>query len=314
MLNLNHIYFSFSETSLFTDFNMSFKRGLSYSIVGESGVGKSTLISLITGENQIQKGTMTLDGNDISKVKINKRPIGMMFQYESLFPHLNVIENILFPIKTKMHKTRFKDANIRELAIEKLKEVGLDGFQERAIETLSGGQKQRVAIARTLIIKPEILLLDEPFSALDEALKYELNTLIEKLVKRENIIAIKITHDLSEALSFSDEVLLLSKENTSFKIKPDELYTRAQAKEVCQFFKLGLCLDKEYIPSDKLSHSSNDMVHNLMVKNYKKLGIFHHYMLEFNGQNFNFVTDHNFEHNQKITLYSHPKDYIPYPN
>lgn len=316
MLELKNIHFDYqNNNSLINDMNLSFKPASLYSVVGPSGVGKSTLLALISGQLKPSSGEVKLDSVDLTHKGINERPIAFMFQFESLFPHLNVLDNLLFPLKTKKFKPLFKNKDIKKLALEKLKEVGLAGFENRFIDTLSGGQKQRVTLARTLLMKPKILLLDEPFSALDENLKYELNQLLLNIVRSENIIAIKITHDISEALTFSDEVILLPKIAEYIHLNPKTLYTHKQSKSVCQFFKLGLIQEDKYILSQNLSIKSGDTKHKVKIKTYKSLGNLHHYMLEFRHNLFNYITDESFDdfynkEQEHITLYSNKTDEV----
>ncbi|MCQ2575149.1 MAG: ABC transporter ATP-binding protein [Treponema sp.] len=190
------------------DVSFECEAGTMTSIVGPSGSGKSTVLRLISGLNQGSKDKqIILDGIDISNISPAKRQIGMVFQSHSLFDHLKVVDNVAYGLIS--YGMKKKEA--REKASEFLKPFGLEGFENRYPGTLSGGEAQRVALARTLIMKPKLVLFDEPLSALDAPLRKKLSALIVELQKTFGFTGIMVTHDINEAKTISDKILLMKK-------------------------------------------------------------------------------------------------------
>jgi len=175
-------------------YDLTLQKSQIAAIMGSSGSGKSTLLDLIAGFLQPSKGKIILEGRDISRVGIEKREIAILFQNENLFEHLSVSENIKIGLK--------KRVNIQNI----LKEVGLEGFDKKSAQMLSGGEAQRVALARTLLRGSKILLLDEPFSALDEENRHKMLNLIKRLTKEKNLYTIFITHNKEDALKIADKL------------------------------------------------------------------------------------------------------------
>jgi len=181
-------------------------KGEFFGLIGESGCGKTTLLKTIGGLHIIDQGDIHLDGKNISHLKAELRNMSMVFQEPLLFPHMNVIDNICFPLKVKgmIKSERYKKAE------KLLEQVGLTGFDKRYPSQLSGGQQQRVSIARAIIHKPDIVLMDEPFSALDPELRDEMRHLIKKLQFELKITVIFVTHQLDEAAILFDRVAMIS--------------------------------------------------------------------------------------------------------
>ncbi len=300
MLKINNLSFSY-EKPLFSNLSQSFKKGERSAIVGHSGVGKTTLLKLISGELKTDPKTILLSEEDLSQYPLGQRPLSIMFQEDSLFDHLNVIENIIFPLNTKYNKQKFLGLDQKNEAIELLRKVGLEGFSKRRIHELSGGQRQRVALARTLILKPKILLLDEPFSALDEKIKFELNALVSLLVEEYKTICIQITHDLKEALSYSQKILFLGQE-CSYSFSPFELQSSPIPKEVSSFFNSALLEDDFFIPTSKLSTTKEDLSFEVKCLSTINLGNFYETMLEYKGHRFKYFHGETFE--KEIKLYA----------
>ncbi|MBT6032550.1 MAG: ABC transporter ATP-binding protein, partial [Kordiimonadaceae bacterium] len=157
MLEINSVSFSYEENEIFKSLCLEFNSGEITSIVGKSGVGKSTLFALLSGQLSPQSGNIKLDDSKLTSLASNKRPIITMFQQESLFPHMTVYENIKFPLVSKYNKHRFNDVDHDQYINQKLDEVNLSGYADRFPETLSGGQKQRATLARSLAANPKIL-------------------------------------------------------------------------------------------------------------------------------------------------------------
>lgn len=188
-------------------------------IVGPSGSGKSTVLRLISGLNKpCAEQKLVLDGKNINFLSPEKRGIGMVFQSHSLFNHLRVEDNVAYGLVSKGMKKK----EARKLAVEFLKSFELEGFEKRWPETLSGGEAQRVALARTLITKPKLVLFDEPLSALDAPLRKKLAALIKKLQKDFGFTGIMVTHDINEAKTVSDKIILMKNGKIFWDGKTDD--------------------------------------------------------------------------------------------
>ena len=185
------------DNELFSNFDLTVKPGEIIAITGPSGCGKTTLLRCICGLDFIDTGTITLDDNDITDWPAEDRGIGMIFQRPVLFPHLNVEQNLLLGYKSR---------NVEQ----SLKEVNMSGFENRSVNNLSGGEGQRISLARALLAKPRVLLLDEPFSSIDEELSMRLVEDVRKILKKRQTPAILVTHNKTIARKFADSVISLS--------------------------------------------------------------------------------------------------------
>ncbi len=208
------------------DVSLEFESDQIYTIVGQSGCGKTTLLNIISGLLSPTSGKVFINGRDVTDLPAEKRNIGMVFQSYALFPHLSAIENVEFGLRVRnVSKTKR-----RTLAKEKLKLVGLESFADRRIGQLSGGQKQRVALARALAIDPQILLLDEPLSALDPQLRRQMRDELKRTLKRIGITTIMVTHDQEEALSVGNYCVVMNDSRIGQIGKPEELYNFPRSK------------------------------------------------------------------------------------
>jgi ABC-type Fe3+/spermidine/putrescine transport system ATPase subunit len=208
----------------YSDFNLKvsfeIEKGEFLSILGPSGSGKSTILKLLAGFEKIDSGTISVFGKDITRVDASKRNMGIVFQDYTLFPHLNVFDNIAYGLKVKKeNKTVIKNKVGQMLEL-----LNMNGYEGRSPQTLSGGEQQRVAIARALIIDPDLFLLDEPFSSLDANLRKSIRREISQIQKKLNITTIFITHNQEEALSISDKILLIKDGEVIQFGTPEELY------------------------------------------------------------------------------------------
>lgn len=200
-------------------------------LLGPSGSGKTTLLRMIGGFLNPNSGRILIDGEDVVDKPVEQRPTAMLFQQLSLWPHLTVARNISFGLELRRrHKTEIA-ARVAEL----LNVVGLSGFEDRLPSQLSGGQQQRVALARALALEPRILLLDEPFSALDTKLRIELRTFVRKLQREVGTTTILVTHDQEEALELSDRIVVLRDGRVEQIGEPSEIYDSPRTGFVAEF-------------------------------------------------------------------------------
>ena len=213
------------------DFNLEVKRGEFVTFLGPSGCGKTTTLRMIAGFELPSDGEILLNGEDISKLPANKRPINTVFQRYALFPHMNIYDNIAFGLKLK----KLPKEEIRKKVKRVLDIVDLEGFENRKISTLSGGQQQRIAIARALVNEPEILMLDEPLGALDLKMRQEMQIELKHMHDELGITFIYVTHDQEEALTMSDKIVVLSEGRIQQIGTPEDIYNEPQNAFVADF-------------------------------------------------------------------------------
>ena len=212
-------------------FNLEVKRGEFVTFLGPSGCGKTTTLRMIAGFEIPTSGEILLNGQDISKLPPNKRPINTVFQRYALFPHLNIFDNIAFGLKLK----KLPKAEIVKKVKKVLEMVDLEGFEDRKVATLSGGQQQRIAIARALVNEPEILLLDEPLGALDLKMRKEMQLELKGMHERLGITFIYVTHDQEEALTMSDKIVVMSEGRIQQIGTPEDIYNEPKNAFVADF-------------------------------------------------------------------------------
>ena len=215
--------------------DLAVTQGEFVTILGPSGSGKTTLLSLIAGLNRPTAGRIFIGGRDVTEATAQERNIGLVFQSYALFPHMTVLENVLFPLAVR----KVRGAEARTRALEALKLVRLDGLQDRRPSQLSGGQQQRVALARAVVFKPDILLLDEPLGALDRKLREELQVELKQLQRTLGVTTLLVTHDQEEALSLSDRIMVLNHGRTQQVAAPAEAYLRPANRFVAEFLGIA---------------------------------------------------------------------------
>lgn len=205
IINLKKISVAFDGEQILKDLDLQIEDKEFLTLLGPSGCGKTTTLRIIAGFLQPDSGEVIFDGKNIKGVPAHKRQVNTIFQRYALFTHLNVFENIAFGLRIK--KTPEKE--IKKAVTEMLELVNLKGFETREVESLSGGQQQRVAIARALVVKPRVLLLDEPLGALDLKLRKDMQNELKNIQQRLGITFIYVTHDQEEALSMSDKIVVM---------------------------------------------------------------------------------------------------------
>ena len=231
IVELDGVEKHFGEVAALDGVSAQIREGEFFSLLGPSGCGKTTLLRLIAGFEQPTKGNITIDGSQMHGVEANERPTNMVFQSYAIFPHLNVEENVGYGLK---RLNLGKDETARRVN-EMLKLVDLDNYNKRPAHALSGGQRQRVALARSLIMKPKVLLLDEPLSSLDKNLREQMQLELRHLQRTVGITFILVTHDQEEALTMSDRIAVMFEGQIVQIASPQELYSRPKSKRVASF-------------------------------------------------------------------------------
>lgn len=229
MLELKKIRKSYEGIEVLKNINLKIEKGEIVSILGPSGCGKTTLLNLILGLTQVSEGRIIFDGEDITEMPMEKRGFNIVFQDYALFPNLNVYENIVYGLKNKPNISTTKE--VQDL----INLLGLGKHLTKKIEELSGGQKQRTALARTLVMKPKILLLDEPLSALDGVIKESIKRKIKEIARDFKLTTIIVTHDPEEALTLSDKVLIVNEGQISQFGTPEEIIKKPANDFVSEF-------------------------------------------------------------------------------
>lgn len=208
----------FGNTEVIKNLNFTIKQQEFLTLLGASGCGKTTTLRLVLGSVFPDSGRIYFDGEDVTDVSCYKRNVGIVYQDYALFPHLNVYENIAFGLKVK------KEKDIEEKVKDIMKTLHISGLEKRHPNQISGGQQQRVALARTLVVKPKILLLDEPLSNVDAKLRYELRNELKKIQRMTKITTLYVTHDQEEALTISDRIAIMNDGRIIEIGKPRDLY------------------------------------------------------------------------------------------
>ncbi len=206
IIDLEHITKYYGDNEIIKDLSLYIRPNEFITLLGPSGCGKTTTLRILGGFEQPDTGRVMFRGEDITHIPSYKRPINTVFQKYSLFPHMNIYENIAFGLRIK----KMKEAAIREKVTWALNLVGLSGFEKRNPDSLSGGQQQRIAIARALVNEPEVLLLDEPLGALDLKLRKEMQLELKAIQQKTGITFIYVTHDQEEALTMSDTIVVIN--------------------------------------------------------------------------------------------------------
>lgn len=241
MLEIKNIVKKYDGETILNDVSLNIADGEIVSILGPSGSGKTTLLNLILGITEVNSGKILFDKKDITTASMEERGFNIVFQDYALFPNLNAYQNIIYGLRNKPNISSEKE--VKEL----IKLLGLEEHLDKKIDQLSGGQKQRVALARTMVMKPKILLLDEPLSALDGVIKESIKAKIKEIAREFNLTTIIVTHDPEEALTLSDRVLIINNGKISQFGKPEEIIKEPKNSFVEGFILNQLMIKKNNI-------------------------------------------------------------------
>ncbi len=247
--NIKKIY---GERAVCQNINLQINKGEFFTFLGPSGCGKTTLLRLLAGFIFPEEGKLFLNGQDITTLQPEKRNVGMVFQNYALFPYMTVYENIDFGLKINKIPKKEREKKIKEY----LEIVNLEGYEKRSISELSGGEQQRVALARSLVVKPEVLLLDEPLSNLDARLRDKMRAELKDIQSKLGITTIFVTHDQTEALSMSDRIAVFNKGQLIQIGSPNEIYLEPVNSFVASFvgetnlFEVKIVGNKAYVTDE----------------------------------------------------------------
>jgi len=225
-IQVRNIHKSFGSFTALGDVSLDFPSGELVALLGPSGCGKTTLLRIIAGLETADRGHVLLDGEDASDTHVRERQVGFVFQHYALFRHMTVFDNVAFGLRVKPRKLRPSETEIRRKVHELLNLVQLDWLGRSFPPQLSGGQRQRIALARALAVEPRVLLLDEPFGALDAKVRKELRRWLRRLHDELHITSIFVTHDQEEALEVADRVVLMDHGRVEQVGSPTEVYER----------------------------------------------------------------------------------------
>ena len=237
-IQVKNIRKQFGEFVALDDVSLDFPAGELVALLGPSGCGKTTLLRIIAGLEQADAGSVLLDGEDASDTHVRERQVGFVFQHYALFRHMSVFDNVAFGMRMKPRAQRPSARAIRDKVHDLLKLVQLDWLADRFPAQLSGGQRQRIALARALAVEPRVLLLDEPFGALDAKVRKELRRWLRKLHDDLHITSIFVTHDQEEALEVADRVVLMDHGRVEQVGTPQEVVERPATAFVDDFLDL----------------------------------------------------------------------------
>jgi len=253
MLQLKNINKRFGSKTVAQNINLNVDAGEILAVLGRSGCGKSTLLKTIVGLVRPDSGEVWLNGDNITDMPSEKRNISLMFQDYALLPHLTALDNVGFGLKMR----RLPKAEIEEQSMQALRDIGLEHEAQRKPESLSGGEQQRLALARALITRPSLLLLDEAFSSLDTHLRHHLRTLTAERIRSQNIPAILVTHSAEEACTMADTIAIMHEGRILQHGTPETLIRRPVNAQAALLLGLANTGDTRYIPQHAIRFDPN---------------------------------------------------------
>jgi putative spermidine/putrescine transport system ATP-binding protein len=240
---LKDIHKQYQDTKVLSGINMNIENGEFITLLGPSGCGKSTILRILTGLTDATEGTVMIDGKNMEKIPPKNRQVGMVFQSYALFPNMNVYENIAFGLKMN----NLPANEVEEKVLKMLDLVGLREKRNTYPHELSGGQQQRVALARSLVVRPKVLLLDEPLSALDAQIRKRLQVELRTIQQELEMTMILVTHDQEEAMSVSDRIFVMNNGEIAQEGTPSDIYTQPKTEFVANFIGRYNVFSKEQL-------------------------------------------------------------------
>ena len=244
LLTIRGLQAYYGTTHALKDIDLDIEAGGMFAILGPSGSGKSTLLRVIAGFEQAAEGTLELDGKDLLSLPANKREVGLMFQSYALFPHMSVAKNIAYGLEAE----KLSRGEIKTRVAEAIDMIGLGHLADRRPAQLSGGQRQRVALARSIVKRPKLLLLDEPLSALDRQLRVGMQSELKRLQRETGMTFVIVTHDQEEAMSLADSVALLRDGQIEQLGTPAELYEQPNSRFCAEFIGSSTIVEGKVVP------------------------------------------------------------------
>ncbi len=229
-VELKNLTLAYGDVVAVPDLSFGIGKGELIALLGPSGCGKTTSMRAIAGLMAPKSGSIHIDGRDVTNLAPSKREVGLVFQSYALFPHLSVYENVAFGLKMR------RASNIKEKVAVAIESVGLTKFANRLTPDLSGGQQQRVSLARSLVVEPKVLLLDEPLSNLDARLRLEMQMVLKDIQRRTGVTMIFVTHDQSEALALADRIVLMKDGKIVQSGLAEEMYNAPKTRFAADFF------------------------------------------------------------------------------
>lgn len=248
-LEIKNLSKKYGDKYAVKDISFGLEEGRFLCLLGPSGSGKSTVLHSIGGFLD-HEGEIIIDGEDISNKSPEERDLSTVFQSYAIFPHMNVLENVMYGLKFKAKDLSKKEK--KERALDVIEKVGLKGFERRYESELSGGQKQRVALARSLVVKPKLLLMDEPLSALDYNLRNKMQEEIKRIQKEFKITTIFVTHDRNEAFAMADEIIILKEGRLIEKASPEDIYNQPKDDFTLNFMGKANMVDGGFVRPEKI--------------------------------------------------------------
>lgn len=252
-IQIQNVSKTFGQFQALKDVSIDIQSGELIALLGPSGSGKTSLLRIIAGLEGLDEGVILFDGNNITNVNPKERNVGFVFQHYALFRHMTVFDNVAYGLKVRPRKTRPSKKEIAEKVTELLRLVKLENFADRYPSQLSGGQRQRVALARALAVEPKVLLLDEPFGALDAKVRKELRRWLRQLHNDFNVTSIFVTHDQEEALDVADRVIVMNNGKIEQIGSPEEVYDHPNSPFVYDFLG-NVNLFRGRLHNGKLTH------------------------------------------------------------
>ncbi len=234
-IEVRNLYKAFGKTVVCDHLNLTIPSGELVALLGPSGSGKTSLLRIMAGLEVPDEGEVLFHGEDTTGTDVRERNVGFVFQHYALFNHLTIFENVAFGLRVRPKATRPSEAQIRDKVTQLLKLVQLDWLADRYPHQLSGGQRQRIALARALAVEPKVLLLDEPFGALDAKVRKELRRWLRRLHDEVHVTSVFVTHDQDEAMEVADRVVVMNEGRIEQVGAPDEVYDRPATPFVLQF-------------------------------------------------------------------------------